>query len=174
MSTSPSPQQALLRAREAFQRKPAAALHEDMHAVASWQGGLGMQLQHPEGMRFRTDMPELLGGAGQAPTPGWFFRAGVASCTATRIAMEAEMRGIALTRLEVEAHSESDSRGMLGDASVPAGPLRFWLQVTLQARDATEAQLRELVAVADTHSPMASCLRQPPALHLELRLPAAD
>lgn len=170
MSTSPSIAQALLRARETFQRKPASALHEDVPAVARWQGGLGMQLQHPQGTTYPTGMPETLGGRGDAPSPGWFFRAGVASCTATCIAMEAAQRGIALTRLEVQAHSESDSRGLLGDPEVPAGPLRFRLQVSLEAPGTSEAQLRELVAAADARSPMASCLRQPPQIQLELRL----
>jgi uncharacterized OsmC-like protein len=105
------------------------------------------------------------------PSPGWFFRAGVASCMATRIAMEAALRGVTLTRLEVEANSESDSRGMLGAPDVGAGPLRFWLQVTLTAQGASDADLRALVAAANAHSPMSSCLREPPAIHLELRLP---
>lgn len=152
--------QSLLRAREAFDRRPSAALHEDSTAVAVWNGSLSTQLLHPSASNLGTDMPAVLGGSGGHPSPGWYFRAGVASCMATSIAMEAAMQGIALTRLEVEAHSESDSRGMLGTAQVSAGPLRFWLKVALESPDAPEETLRELVALADSRSPMAQGVRR--------------
>ena len=67
MTSTPTIQQALLRARETFERKPAAALHEDVPAFATWTGGLGMQLKHPQGTEYRTTMPAELGGQGSAP-----------------------------------------------------------------------------------------------------------
>ena len=79
---------------------------------------------------------------------------------ATSIVMEAALRGIAIARLEVEAHSESDARGMLGVENVPAGPMRFWLKIALEAPDASQAELRALVASADAHSPMTNGMRR--------------
>jgi hypothetical protein len=132
----------LLRAREAFDRRPSAALQEDSAAIAVWNGRLSTHLLHPSVPELGTDMPSALGGGGGRPSPGWYFRAGVASCMVTSIAMEAALQGIALTRLEVEAHSESDARGMLGTAGVPSGPLRFWLKVAWGSPDASETALR--------------------------------
>ncbi len=170
MNTQLQIRETLLRARDAMQRKPSAALNEDSTAVAVWSGDLSTQVLHPSVSQLSTDMPSALGGTG-GPTPGWYFRAGVASCMVTSIAMEAALQGIPLTRLEVEAHSESDARGMLGTQGVPAGPLRFWLKVRIDSPGASDAQLRALVALADSRSPMTEGLRRglPVALELELQ-----
>lgn len=175
MTTQLQIRQALLRAREALERKPSAALKEDHPAVAVWGGNLSTQVLHPSVSPLGTDMPSALGGAGGA-TPGWYFRAGVASCMVTSIAMEAALQGITLSRLEVEAHSESDARGMLGTQGVPAGPLRFWLKVGIESPDASQAQLRALVELADSRSPMAQGLRRglPVALELDLLTTSAS
>jgi uncharacterized OsmC-like protein len=171
MTTSLHIQETLLRACETFERRPSAALHEDAAALAVWDGGLGTRLMHDAVPALRTDMPAALGGEGQAPSPGWYFRAGVASCMATSIAIQAALRGIALTRLEVEAHSESDARGVLGVAEdVPAGPLRVWLNITLEAEGTPEADLRDLVRAADAHAPMSSGLRRALDVAVDLRV----
>ena len=152
----------LLRACDAFKRRPSAAIQEDSPAVAVWDGALGTILSHAAMPSLRTDMPAALGGEGVAPSPGWYFRAGVASCMVTSIAMQAAMRGISLTRVEVEARSASDVRGMLGIApEVPPGPLRFCLTVTLEAHDTPQDELRDLVETARALAPMSGALQAP-------------
>jgi len=152
-------------------RPPAAKPDDPARAV--WQGGLAAQFatDKPLGM---TDMPEALGGEARSPSPGWYFRAGAAACLLSTIAMEAAVRGIALRRLEVEAHSESDARGMLGcGEGVPAGPQKMWLEVLLEADGADEAALQDLLAHADAHAPMSGALRRPMAIQARLRTGAA-
>lgn len=164
----------LSRACDAFERRPSAALQQDSPAVAVWDGALGTLLAHSGKPALRTDMPAALGGQGTAPSPGWYFRAGVASCMVTSIAMQAAMRGIELKRLEVQANSESDARGMLGIAAdVAPGPLRFWLTVTLEANDTPQEALRDLVSAAHALAPMSGALRLPMEVGLDLRLVAA-
>ncbi|MET0544456.1 MAG: OsmC family protein [Variovorax sp.] len=170
MDTQPHIRQSLLRARETFEARPSAAWKEDSPAVAVWNGGLSTRLVHPSASTLGTDMPSALGGGGDLPPPGWYFRAGVASCMATSIAMEAALQGITLTRLEVEAHSESDARGMLGTPDVPSGPQRFWLKVSLGSADASETALRALVASADSRSPMTQGMRRQLPVELEIAL----
>lgn len=164
----------LSRAREAFERRPAAAFHEDSPALAIWDGALGAKLSYTALPVLRTDMPAVLGGEGAAPSPGWYFRAGAASCMVTSIAMQSAMRGIELKRLEVQANSESDARGLLGiSPEVPPGPLRFWLTVKLEAHGASLDALRELVAAAHAHAPMSDALKRPIDVTVDLQLPAA-
>lgn len=174
MNTLPEIQDALLRARETFERRPSSALHEDSVAVAVWQGGLGTALRHASVPELRTAMPAAFGGSGDAPSPGWYFRAGAASCLATSIAMHAALRGIALARLEVEAHSESDARGVLGTHGVSAGPARTWMEVTLDAPGSTAAELQAFVAEADAASPMADALRRSLPLSLRVRVASSQ
>ena len=161
--------ESLIRAREVLERKPSAALKEDSTAVAVWNGGLSTHLQHPTVTQLTTEMPSALGGA-DGPSPGWYFRAGVASCMVTSIAMEAAVQGITLTRLQVEAHSESDARGMLGTEGVLSGPLRFWMKVGIASANASDAQLQALVALADSRSPMAQGMRRGLPIELEVNL----
>jgi uncharacterized OsmC-like protein len=170
METQSHIRQSLLRAREAFDRRPSAALQDDSVAIAVWNGTLSTHLLHPSVPELGTDMPTALGGGGGHPSPGWYFRAGIASCMATSIAMEAALQGIALTRLEVEAHSQSDARGMLGTADVAAGPLRCWLKIALASPDASETALRTLVATADARSPMANGLRRELGVQIDIDL----
>lgn len=146
---------------ESLRARPPAS-KPDVPARAVWQGGLAVQLECDKPQALRTDMPQALGGGDAAPSPGWFFRAGAASCLASTIAMHAAARGITLRRLEVEAHSESDPRGMLGCVEgVPPGPQSMRLDVVIEADDADAAALQELVAYADAHAPMSGALRRP-------------
>src|SRR3954463_13035710 len=108
---------AVRRAKSVYARKPGLAFHGDAPATAAWQGGLRCVSRHANGARLVTDMPTEVGGTGDQVTPGWLFRAGLASCAATTFAAHAADEGIELTRLEIRVESQSDSRGFLG---VPA------------------------------------------------------
>ena len=80
---------ALERARTVLARKPAMGVHDDAPATARWGGGTRIEASHANGTRMETDMPAELGGSGDRVSPGWLFRAGIASCAATTIAMRA-------------------------------------------------------------------------------------
>jgi uncharacterized OsmC-like protein len=162
--------------RECFERvseslvRRAPEAKPDPPSRAVWQGGLGVRLVSDKPQAFATDMPAALGGEDQAPSPGWYFRSGAASCLATTIALHAAARGIALRRLEVEAQTESDTRGLLGCAdAVPPGPQRMRLDVVIEAEGADAAALQELVAYADAHAPMSGALRRPLAVTTRIR-----
>jgi organic hydroperoxide reductase OsmC/OhrA len=157
---------ALQRADQAFQRKPALALHEDSPATAVFDAGLIGRIEGAAGLAVRTDMPAGMGGDDAGPTPGWLMRAGLASCLGTVIAMRAARLGLVLRRLEVTASGRSDARGLLGDG--PVGPLELALTVHVEADGVPAAQLRELVAWADAHSPVSDALRRPLALDLRV------
>jgi uncharacterized OsmC-like protein len=103
---------AIHRAQAVFGRRPQAGLHEDPAALAQWSGGTRVVTRHANGAQFQTEMPTELGGTGDSITPGWLMRAGLASCTATSIAMAAATESIELNRLEVLVASRSDARGL--------------------------------------------------------------
>lgn len=160
----------LQRVSDVLERRPSAAVQEDSPAVAVWDGALGTRLAPATGMALGSDMPVALGGKGTAPTPGWYVRAGVASCLVTSIAIQAAMRGIALRHVEVQARSRSDARGLLGIAAgVPPGPLSVSLTVTVQAPDVPQEALRALVEAAQAHAPMSDALRRPINVELDLQ-----
>jgi uncharacterized OsmC-like protein len=141
----------------------------DAFARAVLDAGLRVRVEGPTGQTAQTDMPATIGGEASAPSPGWLLRAGVASCTATVIAMRAAALGITLDRLEVNVVTRSDDRGMLGtDDSVPAGFLRAQLQVRLAAAGVDPKTLEALVSWGVVHSPMADALRRAVPMETEI------
>ena len=156
---------AMQRVRAVLARRPQAGVHADEPATARWDEGMRVITSHADGTHVTTDMPAELGGAGNQPTPGWLFRAGLASCLATRIAMEAIAAGILLTRLEVIAKSTSDVRGLLGmmgdaDEPVTAAPCEVQLEVHIGASNVAHERIRALVDASYRCSPVSAAVER--------------
>src|SRR5437868_1783245 len=87
---------------------PDEARYRDSPARARVVDGLIVEAAGPDGARLRTDMPRGIGGTESAPSPGWLFRASIATCVASLVAIRAAALGMTLTSVEVEVDSESD------------------------------------------------------------------
>lgn len=164
---------ALDRVAGVLRRRPEMGLQGDAPATARWQGGTRIVTVHANGTQVTSDMPAELGGAGDAVTPGWLFRAALASCAATSIAMIAAAEGIELGALEVRAESRSDTRGLLGmvDAHgqpVDSGPRDLELQVRIAARNVAPERLRVLVQNGLRRSPIPSLVQQATPVRLRI------
>jgi uncharacterized OsmC-like protein len=169
---------AMQRAESVLRRRPAVGIHDDAPATARWQTGLRVIASHADGTHLSTDMPTELGGSGELITPGWLFRAGLASCLATCIAMNAAAEGIELTSLEVHVTSRSDLRGLLGMADgtgalVGAGPNEIHLTVRIAAAHVAGERLRLLVEESNRRSPISAVVRDAASLALRIELDAA-
>lgn len=166
---------AVKRVMAAFQRRPEMGIHVDPPAAARWESGTRVVTRNADGMEIATDMPAELGGSGDQVTPGWLFRAGVASCAATSITLAAASEGIELTALEVRVGSRSDARGLLGmpepnGKPVYAGPFDVELHVSIAANGSSNVALRALVESCLRHSPIPSVVitATPFALHINV------
>jgi uncharacterized OsmC-like protein len=166
---------AMQRIEAVLKRRPTFGISDDSPATARWESGTRVAACHANGARILTDMPTELGGQGDQVTPGWLFRAGLASCLATRIAMDAAVEGIALTGLEVLVSSRSDLRGMLGMPDVTgqlvsAAPSEVQLRVRISAPGESAERLRRIVEASNRCSPVSAALRQavPASLSVEV------
>ena len=147
---------------------PAEARYTDSLATARLDGALRVEVEGPNGERIDTDMPGGVGGRGEHPSPGWLFRAALASCVATTIGMEAAREGIELSSLEVEVDSESDDRGILGmDEAVPAGPLSTRIQVRAKADGVDDGRLRQILETGAARCPVCDATKRPIDVRLE-------
>lgn len=151
---------ALERAQRVFLEKPSAARKANTMATAVWRDGLRCEITGPNSEKAVTDMPEPMGGKGGGSNPGWLLRASMASCTATAIAMRAALLGIELRALEVTVESESDARGLVGIAGIPTALDGIRMAIKLGADNVPEAQLRQLAAWGEVHSPVSCTLRE--------------
>jgi uncharacterized OsmC-like protein len=165
---------AIERAEAAFRARPNEALHDDSLVHARWVRGTRIVATHANGTEVATDMPDVLGGSGDHVTPGWLFRAGVAACFSTTVAMTAAANGIELTTLEVTVRSRSDSRGLLGvtdaDGSLVPGFVDVCLEIRVAATDVSADRLRALIETAAQRSPMLSALRSATPVRLRVEL----
>ena len=148
---------------------PDEARYTDSLATATLGEGLRVRVEGPNGERLDTDMPGAVGGAGSAPSPGWFLRAAVASCVASLARMRAAQLGLEGFAGSVEVDSESDDRGILGlDASVPAGPLSMRVRFRITAAGEDSSRLREVAEWAVEHCPVSDTVRRAIPLSVEL------
>lgn len=169
---------ALQRLVSLLQRRPEFGLHDDAPAQARWQGGTRVVSSHANGTQFATDMPSEIGGSGEGVTPGWLFRAGLASCAVTSIVMAAATEAVELGLLEVRVSSRSDVRGLLGMADsegrpVYGGPGEMQLQVRIGAAGVAPERLRALVERGLRGSPIPNAVQNATPLALQIDI-AAD
>jgi uncharacterized OsmC-like protein len=160
-----------------LQRRPEFGLHDDAPAMTRWQGGARMMATHANGTELFTDLPKELGGSGELVTPGWLFRAGLATCAASSILLCAATEGIELTALEVRASSRTDVRGLLGMTSdtgelVGAGPIDLRLHVRICADAVSAERLRAVVAEGMRRSPIPNAVSNatPVALDIDVNV----
>ena len=152
---------ALRGARAYLTDHPEEAHYRDSAAIARVDAGLGVIVDGPDGASLRTDMPPSVGGAGAAPSPGWYLRAAHAACVATLIAMRAAEEGVALDRLEVTVDSESDDRGITGtDDAIPAGPFSSEVRIAIAAEGVDGERLRALAEWGWHHCPVDDAMRR--------------
>jgi uncharacterized OsmC-like protein len=166
---------AMQRVESVLKRRPEVGLHQDTPATARWESGTRVVSSHANGTQVLTDMPTELGGSGDQVTPGWLFRAGLASCLATRIAMGAAAAGFELTMLEVLASSRSDARGMFGmqEASgerVCVGPCDVQVLVRIAAPGIPAERLRILIEESNRCSPVPAALRDAVPMTLSIEV----
>lgn len=155
----------------AIKANPEKARARYAPATATLTDGLKCSVTGPSGETIATDMTKAMGGEASAPNPGWYFRASIAACCSTAIAMNAARRGINLTALEVTVEADGDNRGILGmDETVSAGHAALRTNVRIASDNATREQLDELVRFSEAHSPVGCTVRDaaPNALHIDV------
>jgi uncharacterized OsmC-like protein len=170
---------AIRRIEQVLRRRPQSGRHDDQPATAVWRHGTRVVVMHANGTVMSTDMPTAVRGAGSAGgtgsdvTPGWLFRAGLASCATTSIAMAAACHGVDLTRLEVVASSRPPAAQMhaspapRGDGSAPgAGDVE--LHVRIAATGVSPERLRALVEYGRRCAPIPTATEQ--GVHVVLHI----
>jgi uncharacterized OsmC-like protein len=161
--------EAIRNATEYLRDHPEEARYTDSAAVATLDEGLRVTVSAPDGRKTTTDMSRAVGGTDTAPSPGWLFRAALAACDTTLIAMRAAMLGVELDEVEVSIDSESNDYGILGiDDSTPAGPLSVRTTVRVRAKGADASAMRELVEWAVAHCPVCDATKRAVPMTLDI------
>ena len=131
MSRDSNVKQAFDRVAATFEKRPAAAkkLHkaslrlEDGLKCTFSQGGNSIVL----------DQPELMGGEGLGPTPGFFGRAAISGCLAQGIKMTAARREVPISAITIELEQELDGRGAMAMDGIYAGALDLKIFIGIES-----------------------------------------
>lgn len=150
---------------------PDEARYTDSAVTARLGERLHVTLDGTNGEHLETDMVSGVGGLGEAPGPGWLYRASLASCVTTLAGMRAAELGIEGLTAEVTVDSESDDRGILGlDPSIPAGPLSLRIVIGVSAPDVDVTTLTELASWAVERCPVADATRREIPMAVEVNV----
>lgn len=116
------------------------------------------------------DEPPSLLGQDTAPNPSEAVLACLGSCLSVGIHANAVMRGITLTKLELELEGDINITGVWGIGDLADKRLGFTdIRVKLDLEgDATHKELEELVAHSNFWSPVANTLRLPVNMDVSL------
>lgn len=104
------------------------------------------------------DEPESFAGAGLGPNPLETLLAGVGSCLAITVAVNAAQLGVAIRSLRVDVSADADLAAFYGLAEGPLGFERLTCDVALET-DADEATTRELARLAEERCPGLGAIR---------------
>lgn len=123
--------------------------------------------------RLVADMDAGSGGADLGPDPGVFARSGLGACLAIGYALWAARLEVPLDDVEVTIEADYDARGMYAvDDAVTPGWQAVRCNVSIVS-SAPEARIRDVVEMADRHSPVLDDMTRPltveRTLHIEAR-----
>ena len=143
MKTNEEIRTAQSKVREAYATRPDSALSTS-HASA--EVGDGLKCVFKQGTETAVmDLPEVMGGTNQGPTPGFHARAAVSGCVAIGIKMEAANQGISIDSIHVGIEMDFDDSAALGMGSNSAAPLATRLEIKVTT-DNEESDVQALVA----------------------------
>ena len=170
---------ALLGARDAFAQSPEAAAFS-FRSVCTWVSGtessneingyfgLGQEHTRPESFTINSDHPSVFAARDTAPTPPEIVLSALASCLTAGVASVAQHRGIQLHSIKAHAEGDVDVRGILGmDPDIRNGFGAIRVQFDIDA-DATEDDIRALVAQSQKRSAVFDLLTNPTNVHVDL------
>jgi uncharacterized OsmC-like protein len=152
----------LLGLRAGVEQDPAKGI-TNWRVTTTWQGQTRSRAEIsgfviggeevPRRFSFVIDEPYELGGSNAFPNPQEYLLAALNACMTVGYAAQCAIRGITLTKLEIEIEGEIDLRGFLGiDPTVPPGYESLSYTVRING-DATKEQFAEIHEAVMATSP---------------------
>jgi putative redox protein len=116
---------------------------------------------------FATDLPTPLAGTDTGMGPTELLLAATSACVTTTLVELATAEGIRLDRVEVDAATELDARGVFGVEGVPVGPSGITLRFGIDG-DGEPEQFEALANAAVEASPTANAVTRPTPIRVEV------
>jgi uncharacterized OsmC-like protein len=114
-----------------------------------------------QAFEFTNGEPPVLLGHNEGANPVEFLLHALAGCVTTTTVLHATARGIEIESLSKRLVGDIDLQGLLALADVPAGYGGIRIEMDIKAKNASDAELDELLAFAQAHSPVCNTVCRP-------------
>jgi uncharacterized OsmC-like protein len=114
-----------------------------------------------EAFEFTNGEPPVLLGNNEGANPVEFLLHALAGCVTTTTVLHASARGIEIESLATRLVGVIDLQGLLALGNVPAGYQSIRIEMDIKAKNASDAELDDLLQFAQAHSPVCNTVCRP-------------
>jgi len=134
---------------------------ENRSTVKDFYGAGAEDTSRQQAFEFTNGEPPVLLGHNEGANPVEFLLHALAGCVTTTTVLHATARGIEIESLSTRLVGDIDLQGLLALADVPAGYRGIWIEMDIKAKNASDADLDDLLQFAQAHSPVCNTVCRP-------------
>jgi uncharacterized OsmC-like protein len=134
---------------------------ENRSTIKDFYGAGAVDVSRHEAFEFTNGEPPVLLGDNEGANPVEFLLHALAGCVTTTTVLHAAARGIEIESLSTTLVGDIDLQGLLALADVPAGYQGIRIRMDIKAKNASDADLDDLLQFAQAHSPVCNTVCRP-------------
>ena len=134
---------------------------ENRSTIKDFYGAGAEDVSRHEAFEFTNGEPPVLLGDNEGANPVEFLLHALAGCVTTTTVLHAAARGIEIESLSTTLVGEIDLQGLLALGDVPAGYQGIRIEMDIKAKNASDADLDDLLQFAQAHSPVCNTVCRP-------------
>jgi uncharacterized OsmC-like protein len=140
---------------------------ENRSTIKDFYGAGAEDASRNEAFEFTNGEPPVLLGHNEGANPVEFLLHALAGCVTTTTVLHAAARGIEIESLSTRLVGGIDLQGLLALGDAPAGYQGIRIEMDIKARNATDAELDDLIGFARAHSPVCDTVCRPVPVTIE-------
>ena len=134
---------------------------ENRSTIKDFYGAGAEDASRQQPFEFTNGEPPVLLGDNEGANPVEFLLHALAGCVTTTTVLHAAARGIEIESLSTKLVGEIDLQGLLAIGDVPAGYQGIRIEMDIKAKNASDADLDDLLQFAQAHSPVCNTICRP-------------
>jgi uncharacterized OsmC-like protein len=134
---------------------------ENRSTIKEFYGAGAEDASREEPFEFTNGEPPVLLGDNEGANPVEFLLHALAGCVTTTTVLHAAARGIEIEALSTTLVGDIDLQGLLAIGDVPAGYRGIRIEMDIKAKNASDADLDDLLQFAQARSPVCNTVCRP-------------
>ena len=134
---------------------------ENRSTIKDFYGAGAEDVSRHEAFEFTNGEPPVLLGDNEGANPVEFLLHALAGCVTTTTVLHAAARGIEIESLSTTLVGDIDLQGLLALGDVQAGYQGIRIEMDIRAKNASDADLDDLLQFAQAHSPVCNTVCRP-------------